>query len=249
MKKLTLIKIITGISIAIFIICIIIIFSQLNGCNERTEGYEETVLYPSSLVQKEKYESPIDWDDLKSKNPEIYAWIYIPNTQISYPVTQKTGNDTYYLSRDAYNNFYFGGSIMTESAYNALSFDDPVNILYGHNMKSGAMFGTLQWTYSSRSSFDEHREIIIYLPEKELHYKVWAAVPYSDEHLMVKFNQFMSDWQRQSFIEDILNTSSLGGQIDKDMDVGSDDSMIVLSTCITGQSRRFLVIARLEAEK
>lgn len=33
-------------------------------------------------------EKEIDWEGLKKKNEDVYAWIYVPGTKIDYPVAQ-----------------------------------------------------------------------------------------------------------------------------------------------------------------
>lgn len=251
MKKHLFIKIFTLLSLAILIICIIILISQLNGCEERTPGYTETVVYPTTTEAEtepdEPYVSPIDWEELKEQNEDIYAWLYIPGTKISYPILQREADDKYYLSKDSNGNYYYGGAIMTESFYNTKTFEDPVTILYGHNMRSGAMFGTLQSNYSSQSGFDEHREIIVYMPDKELHYKVWAALPFSSEHLMRSYHNFENERQFNLFFDDVSKTRSLGGCLDEEMTMSPTDKILVLSTCVASQSsKRFLVISRLE---
>ena len=43
----------------------------------------------------------IDFAELSSINPDIYAWIRIPDTQIDYPVPQREEDDTYYLRHNS----------------------------------------------------------------------------------------------------------------------------------------------------
>ena len=50
--------------------------------------------------QKDTYVSPIDFDSLKETNPDIYAWIEIPDTKINYPIVQSAEDDTYYLQTE-----------------------------------------------------------------------------------------------------------------------------------------------------
>lgn len=225
---------------------------------DSTPGYEETVLYPSTeetsteaVSESESeapYVSPIDWNELWKKNTDIYAWLFIPGTEISYPVLQSETDDTFYLTHDSEKKEYKGGSIMSEKAHNTKTFEDRVTILYGHKMRSGAMLGTLQPTYSDEESFKEHQEIIIYLPDKELHYTVWVTTPYSNSHIMYAYNDFENGHRVQQFIDEISNIRSIEGQIDETMDVGPDDRLLVLSTCLMGKVKnRYLVIARLNA--
>ena len=256
MKNSFLIKAITVLSIAILIVCIIILF--LRKDDETTPGYVETVLYPSTAETSTEaaseseseapYVSPINWEELWQKNTDSYAWLFIPGTEISYPVLQSDTDDTFYLTHDSEKKEYKGGSIMSEKAHNTRSFEDPVTILYGHKMRSGAMLGTLQPTYSDPQSFKEHHEIIIYLPDRELHYTVWVTTPYSNSHIMFAYDDFETVFKVQQFINEVSSIRSIEGQIDETLAVDKTDKFLVLSTCLMGKVKsRYLVIARLNA--
>ena len=86
----------------------------------------------------------IDFAELSSINPDIYAWIRIPDTQIDYPVLQREEDDTYYLRHNSSGRYAFAGSIYTEEA-NSRDFKDPMTVLYGHNMRDGSMFQNLHF--------------------------------------------------------------------------------------------------------
>lgn len=86
----------------------------------------------------------VDWDALHAINPDVVGWVYVPNTQVSYPIAYRENDDSYYL----YHNFsgeengQFGaeyGSIFL-SGINQPDMRDQVNIIYGHNMLNGEMF-------------------------------------------------------------------------------------------------------------
>ena len=80
------------------------------------------------------------------------------------------------------------GAIFTESAYNSTTMEDPVTVAYGHQMHAGTMFGKLQETYSQENALEDYGEVIVYLPEKELHYQVFAAVPYDNRHILYNYD-------------------------------------------------------------
>ncbi len=215
--------------------------SEAAGSDQSSEATEEPTTEP--------YVSPIDWEEQWSKNPEIYAWLYIPGTEISFPVCQREGDDTYYLDHSAYLREYRAGALFTESRYNDKTFDEPVTVIYGHKMRSGAMFGTLQTTFSDGDGFEEHREMIIYLPDRELHYTVWAAVPYENYHLMQTYD-FDNSRDMRLFLRSIREVRSIDGRKDESLEVTPEDRLLVLSTCLMGKvSKRYLVVGRLEAVK
>lgn len=209
--------------------------------NKVTASGDETVADAS----EESYTSPIDFEKLWKESEDIYAWLDIPDTQISYPILQNEEDDTYYLRRNAKGESDVNGVLYTEATYNSKDFSDPLTVVYGHNMKSGLMFGTLQAMYSSRELLDEHSEIIIYMPDREMHYKVFAAVPFDNRHIL--YNYDMSDERTfRLFFQEILSVRSLEAVFAEDIFVQSDEKVVILSTCLTGdRSKRFLVCGKL----
>ena len=91
----------------------------------------------------EKAPIKVDFAALQKVNPDVDGWIYCPGTVIDYPVMHGASNDTY-LHHSYDGTYNASGSIFVDER-NQRYFADPVTILYGHHMASGAMFATLQW--------------------------------------------------------------------------------------------------------
>lgn len=202
---------------------------------------------PETTEEEEVYVSPIDFDALWERNPEIFGWLDIPGTVISYPMVQSATDNSFYLRRDVDGNYALDGSIFVEN-YNHTDMSDPVTLIYGHHMLSGAMFGTLQQTYSDAETFAECGQITIYLPEQELHYTVCAAVPYDNRHIMLSFD-FDNAYGFDLFWESITSVRAISAQFNEEVEVSYGDRLIVLSTCLSGDNtKRYLVAARLQEE-
>jgi sortase B len=196
--------------------------------------------------EEEPYTSPIDFETLWAQNPDVIGWLDIPGTDITYPLLQRVGDDTYYLDHDIDGNKSSDGCLFTEAAYNQADFSDPVTLIYGHHMKSGAMFGNLQKIYSDADRFAEDNEIIIYLPDQELHYTIFAAVPYDNRHILYTYDCTEAD-QFLAFLNTITSVRAIGANFAEDLTVTEEDQLIVLSTCLSGNHNgRFLVLARLD---
>ena len=82
------------------------------------------------------------------------AWIYIPDSEINFPVMY-SGDNEYYLHRGIDGSYLRAGSIFLDGRCDE-RFRDDVNIIYGHNMSDGSMFADLM-SYQSNDYFDEHR--------------------------------------------------------------------------------------------
>ena len=212
--------------------------------SQAQEPEPEPAQSASGEPEETPYTSPIDFDALKAENPDIYGWLEIPNTDISYPLLQSAEDDTFYLDHDRDGNYDINGSLFTEHACNGTDFTDRVTTIYGHHMKSGAMFGNLQQIYSDAETYEAANEIIIYLPEREIHYTVFAAVPFDDRHLMYSYD-VQSEEGVQALLDDLAGVNSVDATYDQSVGAAKTDHIIVLSTCLKGGGHgRFLVCAK-----
>lgn len=220
-----------------------------------TDPVTEKVTVPPSItpeatepvpeVSVPLYESPIDFEELQTENPDICAWLLIEGSEVSYPILQSMEDDSFYMNHDSGRQPSSAGALFTESAYNSVDFSDPATIIYGHRMNSGAFFGRLQEMYSDPAGFEEYREITVYLPKEEQHYTVFAAVPYDNRHILYHYN-FQSERMCRAFLDSVYSVRAIGAQIAEDVDVTANDQFLILSTCLKGdRSMRYLVLARL----
>ncbi len=188
-------------------------------------------------------EQPLDFTAAMEINPDIYAWIEIPGTVIDYPVLQSATDDTKYLTTAYDGSYYIGGSLFTEHQYNSRDFNDRVTIIYGHTMRSGALFGSLQEIYSDSTSFAECSKIKIYLNNEVRTYQVFAAVPYDTSHILYTYD-FTNDYWYDNFFKSIRKIRALEANFDDSYFPETGDQVIILSTCMTGNANmRYLVMA------
>lgn len=202
---------------------------------------EEPQVLESEEPESEPVEIPIDFASLQEQNPDVYAWISIPNTNVDYPILQSSTDNSYYLNHSIDYEESAAGAIYTED-YNSKDFEDPNTVIYGHNMKNGSMFRTLH-NYEDRSFFDENREVLIYTPDAIRHYEIFAAYVYDNRHLLLNFD-FEDPDVYQRYLDDIFSMRDMQSFVDTSMNVTARDKIITLSTCYKGISeRRYLVQA------
>ena len=79
---------------------------------------------------------------LKSVNPDIYGYIHIDGTNISFPIVQGEDNE-YYLNRAWNGDFLVVGSIYADFRANENIENNRNTVFYGHNMLDGNMFNNV----------------------------------------------------------------------------------------------------------
>lgn len=192
----------------------------------------------------EGYVSPIDFEALQKHNGDIYAWLCIPGTEISEPLLQHKEDDQYYLSHNSIGAMTDSGALFTEGKYNSKEFNDPATVIYGKNTWTNRLFSGLQAAFSSNSGFQEHREVIVYLPRQEIHYTVFAAVPFRNYHLLHYFS-FKNENRYRMFLEIVDSIRTVDAHRDQSVEVTPEDQLLILSTNRTGSSNTcYLVLAK-----
>ena len=101
------------------------------------------------------------FEKLQAVNPDIGAWITVPNTGIDYPVVQGS-NNIEYISTDPYGSFAIVGSIFLDFR-NDKEYHDTYCLLYGHNMSENRMFSDIN-LYKDETFFNENQTGTLYLP-------------------------------------------------------------------------------------
>lgn len=187
----------------------------------------------------------VDFEKLWEQNEDVCAWISIPGTGIDYPVLRNGSSqdpyDAYYLDHTIDKSQGLPGAIYMEPC-NSGEFTDFNTLIYGHNMRSGAMFGDLH-KYEDADFLEENDEIYVVTPEETLIYQIFGVVEYDDRHIMAGFD-FDLDSQRQEFLDSLKGNEGAIDILREDTKVSTDSRIITLSTCVSGaDSKRLLVTA------
>lgn len=196
------------------IIQILTTYHEIEASNE--EAREEFI----SSYKEDTGLPEIDFTALKAANSEVVGWIYIPDTNVNYPVVQSKTSDYYYLTIDYKHRWSVSGSIYL-STYCASDFSDVESLIYGHNMHNGEMFGKLK-KYTDPQYLEAHKELYILLPEGGY----------------IKYN--VTEGKYISIEDDVYSIPKRGG----------DPETLVLSTCTDDSSdtERLVVIAEYEGK-
>lgn len=155
---------------------------QQQNSEKRQTDTQESKEQSKTKEKKKKLDIPVDFETLQKENPDIYAWITIPGTDIDYPVVQDSTDNTYYLNHAADTSLSDSGAIYSEKK-NAKDFDDYLTVLYGHNMKDGSMFAGLH-KYEDKTFLKDHKDLTIYTPDSILKYRIFAAYLTDNRHVL-----------------------------------------------------------------
>lgn len=191
----------------------------------------------------------VDFDELNDINTDIYAWLYIPGTEVDYPVAQSIEyqEDDYYLDHNIYRQYQFSGTIYSQLK-NHLDFHDPVTVLYGHNMLNGSMFATLH-RFEDSDFFDEHNTAFVLTKDKVYTYLIYSAYVFDDRHILNTYN-FAEEGVFQEYLDSTLEPHSYSENVREGVKLNTSHRILTLSTCTNGASNtRYLVQGVLADER
>jgi sortase B len=115
-------------------------------------------------------------------NPDVVAWVYVPNTGIDYPVMQEPEWGKYqYLYSDIYKKYCVSGSLFIPAKPKDTDIKlDAHIIIYGHNMKNGSMFSTLSY-YKEEDFYKSSPYVYVYYPDRTERWAIWAVAHISSQ--------------------------------------------------------------------
>lgn len=178
---------------------------------------------------------------IQQDNGDVYAWLKVEGTKIDYPVAQHVSDDTYYLNHDIEGSVTYYGAIFTEKI-NQKNFLDPITIIYGHGMRDGSMFGTLEY-FSDKSFFNKNEQISIQTEDSQITYEVFSAYSGDDLHLFESFN-LGEESSRETYVASIRERTIQWQGNYRETSLTNADRLVVLSTCDSSiDGKRFIVHA------
>jgi sortase B len=179
--------------------------------------------------------------EYKKTNPDIYGWIQVDGTNISYPCVKGTDN-AYYLDHTATLEKNVNGAIFADYRCFDNILDNRNLVFYGHNMiYPGQMFHELT-KFLDPTFFKNNRYVTIYTLDGVYRYEVFAMYQtistYRYCQLAFANDRLFGEWCAE------MKANSLHA-----IDVGeftADSKILTLSTCTNGvQTDRYALQAKL----
>ena len=210
--------------------------AQYSGTKEvRVHLTDETIETPDILPE---------YALVHQKNQRLIGWVKIDDTVVDYPVMQ-TVNNEYYLDHNFNQEEDRNGCIFMDYQCDVVRGCDNI-ILYGHHMKSGKMFGTLN-KYSKKSYYEEQPVVqfdTIYEKGTYQVMYVFRSKVYSEEDVTFKYYQFINAASEKEF-NSAMNEMAALSLYDTGVTAVYGDKLLTLSTCDYQEKKgRFVVVAK-----
>lgn len=188
--------------------------------------------------------------EMHEENPDIVGWLEIEGTVINYPVLQSTEDDgQFYLTHSFSRKKDKNGSLFMDDRNDFVNRDTNL-IIYGHNMKSGAMFGTLK-KYLEKGYLEEHKTVTFDTIYERGTYEVIGAflseVSYQDEYTFRYYN-FLNASNESEYEAFLVNVAQLDALKRGPLDAKYGDELLTLSTCsgYTEEGRMFIIAKKVK---
>ncbi len=182
-----------------------------------------------------------DYEKMLAYNSEAVGYIRQDNGDyIDYPILQHSDND-YYLYHLPNHTWSTMGSIFLDYRIEG-GLEADYSIVYGHYIGKRAnniMFGSLNWYWDWPSYYREHPTFDIYVKERHYKYYVFSILKVPAAGDPVYNTTFESDEARLEFLKDVEARSYR--DFTQAPEITKDSKVIMLSTCTTDKTVRFVM--------
>jgi len=214
--------------------------------NTDTGGVKAVTQVDESTGEERRLILLSQYEKLYEQNKNLIGWIKIDDTNIDYPVMKSlNGNGEFYLDHDFNGNEDRNGTIFMDDACDVIKPTENY-IIYGHNMKSGQMFGDLK-KYKSESFFNDHQIVkfdSIYEPGIYQVMFAFQSHVYEENVIAFKYYQFIEPASEKEFNSGI---EEMRAQALHDSGISAvyGDRLLLLSTCDYDEANgRFVVVCK-----
>ena len=168
-------------------------------------------------------------------NPDGLGFLYVPSVDIRLPIAQTTDND-FYLTHTFDKTYNGNGCLFVDYRITNKLKANHV-LIYGHNMNSGAMFGSLS-RYETPSFYQTEGNDVFYIYTEDVirKYKIFTVYitdPISDTFTfnfsnLAGLREYAKNVQGQS----LYNTG---------VDITNTTQIVTFSTCTNNSKQRLIV--------
>ena len=191
------------------------------------------------ITAQQKYQSVYD------ANNDFVGWIYVPGTELNYPVMHTPSNPEYYLRRDFDGKYNIHGVPFVD--YRCIVDESDNTIIYGHNMTNGTMFSVVE-DYADENFWQQHRYIGF---DTMNGYGIYEVALCARIDLTTEYFNYTNtiNFADQDAFDSYINQIKEYVCYETDVEICYGDKLILLSTCETNnKDGRYIIIAKKVAE-
>lgn len=176
----------------------------------------------------------VNFDNLKSINPDTVGWIKVPGTKINYPFVHTNDNE-YYLKHTYDKSSNKKGWVFLDYRNNIDNLSKNT-ILYAHGLVNNQMFGSMRRVVKQSWYNNKNNHIItIATPYGTQKWQVFSTYTIEPESYYITTN-FKDNDEFNNFI----NTIKQRSVYNYGTDVGVGDKILTLSSCYDNKKRMVL---------
>lgn len=204
--------------------------------------------WPSRYPGNEQMRIQEKFTPLRRQNRDVVGWLSIEGV-VDEPVFQR--DNSYYLTHDATGAKNPTGALFLDENCN-LRTVPMQTLIHGHNMKEGAMFGSLKkYKVKDASFYREHPFIQFDSLYESATYVIFAV---AEVNIVSGNTHYFPFWHKFRFddYESFRQYVSLAKEYSRfkvDIDVQPGDRLLTLATCSSGDDNlRLIIMARMVRE-
>lgn len=210
---------------------------------------EESAGEESNENQEKTLEILPEYQAIYQENQDFVGWLTIPDTIVDYPVMQSKNDSEYYLDHTFSGEEDKNGTLFIDNRNNIEERSTNI-IIYGHNMKSNAMFGSLK-KYLDENYWKQHKTLQFDTIYEKGTYEITAVclgkVEYQDENVFRYYDFLNADNKKdfKAFKKNVQESAVLSDE----NPVKYGDELLTLSTCnhYVENGRLYIVARKLKS--
>lgn len=213
--------------------------------NEAINSMYKDEVVEAQIGEETRYFKVLEqYKSLYHQNQNLIGWLKIADTIIDYPVMQ-TGDNDYYQNHNINLEEDRNGALFLDTDCDVKAPSTNF-IIYGHNMRSGKMFGSLD-QYANEKFYRNHKTIQFDTIYEEGTYEVmyvFRSRVYQKDEVVFKYYQFIDAYSEEEFNSNMKEMAAIS-LYDTGVTASYGDQLLTLSTCdYVEEDGRCVVVAK-----